>query len=197
VTRPGRGVVTGPICVAAEGLRRFTRLGNILLAAFADHGSQSSSPGAGACSSGPLAPRLCYGCSRRPLPIYSVTSIYLRSTGRVGSLPRCLHTPGRRLGERSRCATPLCRPYERTLDPREGHPECKGCAITSPAEGACRVCFGEKGCLWRALAEEAKEETPRHRNSTSVESRSHHHSFSLMASLNGTVINVFPPASSI
>jgi len=47
--------------------------------------------------------------------------------------------------------------------PREGHPECKACAITSPAESAFRVCFGEKGCLWRAVAEEAKEKPRRHR----------------------------------
>ena len=47
--------------------------------------------------------------------------------------------------------------------PREGHPECRACAITSPAEGAYRICFGEKGCLWRALPEEAEEKPPRRR----------------------------------
>jgi hypothetical protein len=47
--------------------------------------------------------------------------------------------------------------------PREGHPECRACAITWPAEGAYRICFGEKGCVWRALAQEAKEKPPRRR----------------------------------
>jgi hypothetical protein len=105
-----------PRCFFKIAVRCFPRLRNILSGCSSQNTEPRAVPEAAHSHTGaaPFLDRSSFSkVAAQALSIYSVTRIEICSIGRLEHMPKWpwlpSHTPGSRLGERSRCATPLCR----------------------------------------------------------------------------------------